>query len=124
VYVDDINIIVTFKELPRAINCLKKKFEVQKLGKRKFFLGLEIEHLNNEIFMHQKSYVAKVLKSFNMNKSHLLSTSMVVRSNHVEKDPFRPREEDEQILDPEVPYLSPIEALMYLTNCTRLDISF
>jgi hypothetical protein len=42
----------------------------------------------------------------------------------VEKDPFRPREEDEEILGPEVPYLSAIRALMYLTNYTRLDISF
>jgi hypothetical protein len=80
VYVDDINIIGTPEELPRAIDCLKKKFEVQDLGKRKFFWGLEIEHLKNEIFMLQKAYVAKVLKTFNMNKSQLLSTQMVVRS--------------------------------------------
>ena len=49
---------------------------------------------------------------------------MVVRSLDIEKDPFRPREKDEELLGPEVPYLSAIGALMYLANYTRLDISF
>ena len=49
---------------------------------------------------------------------------MVVRSLDVNKDLFRPKEDDEEILGPEVPYLSAISALMYLTNCTRPDIAF
>ena len=46
-----------------------------------------------------------------------------MRSLDVEKDPFRPREEEE-ILGPHVPYLSVIGALMYLANSTRSDIAF
>ncbi|KAJ9561392.1 hypothetical protein OSB04_006552 [Centaurea solstitialis] len=49
---------------------------------------------------------------------------MVVRSLDVEKDPFRPATDDEDILGPEVPYLSAIGALMFLAGHTRLDISF
>ncbi|XP_074377341.1 secreted RxLR effector protein 161-like [Apium graveolens] len=49
---------------------------------------------------------------------------MVVRSLEVENDPFRPRKEDEDPLGPEVPYLSAIDALMYLANNTRPDIAF
>jgi hypothetical protein len=49
---------------------------------------------------------------------------MIVRSLEADKDPFRPKEEDEQGLGPEVPYLSAIEALMYLANCTRPNIAF
>ena len=37
---------------------------------------------------------------------------------------FRSREEDEEILGSEVPYLSIIGVLMYLTNCTKFDILF
>ncbi|XP_070660595.1 secreted RxLR effector protein 161-like [Malus domestica] len=37
---------------------------------------------------------------------------------------FRPNEDEEEILEPEIPYLSAIGALLYLAQCTRLDISF
>ncbi|GKD53735.1 hypothetical protein Tco_1287122 [Tanacetum coccineum] len=49
---------------------------------------------------------------------------MVVRSLDVEKDPFRPSKDDEDILGPEVPYLSAIGSLMFLASHTRPDISF
>ncbi|XP_074362014.1 secreted RxLR effector protein 161-like [Apium graveolens] len=59
-----------------------------------------------------------------MDKAHPLTTPMVVRSLEVEKDPFRPRKQDEEALEPEVSYLSAIGALMYLANNTRPDIAF
>jgi hypothetical protein len=49
---------------------------------------------------------------------------MVVRSLDVEKDPFRPKEDGEDVLGPDFPYLSAIGALMYLANSTRPDIAF
>jgi hypothetical protein len=55
-----------------------------------------------------------------MEKAHHLSTPMVVRSLDVKNDHFRPREDGEEILGPEIPYLSAIGALMYLANCTRI----
>ena len=58
-----------------------------------------------------------------MDKSHPLSTPMVVQSREVDKDPFRPKEYIEDILGPEVPYLSVIRALLYLANCTRPGIA-
>ena len=59
-----------------------------------------------------------------MEKAHPLSTPMVVWSLNMKKDPFRPWEDDEEILGPEVPYLSAICVLMYLANCRRPDIAF
>ena len=88
------------------------------LEKTKFYLGLQIEHTKDGIFIHQTTYTEKILKIFYMDKSHPLSTPMIVRSLDVEKDQFRPKEENEDILGPEVPYHSVIGALMYLANNT------
>ena len=124
VYVDDLNIIGTNKEILEVIDLLKKEFEMKDLGKTKYCLGLQIEHMPNGILVHQSNYTERVLKRFNMNNANSLSTPMVVRSLNIDKDPYRPCEENEEVLGPEVPYLNAIGALMYLTNCTRPDISF
>ena len=59
-----------------------------------------------------------------MDKAHPLNIPMEVRSLDVKKDIFRPRDNNEELLGPEVPYLSAIGALMYLANNTRPDIAF
>ena len=59
-----------------------------------------------------------------MDKSYPAKAPMVVRSIDLEKDVFRPRDEREEILGSEFPYLSLIGALMYLANSTRPDIAF
>ena len=59
-----------------------------------------------------------------MDKSHSVNSLMVVRSLEVNKDPFRPKEENEELFGPDVPYLNAIGALMYLANCTRPNIAF
>lgn len=86
---------------------------MKNLGKTKLFLGLQIEHLSNGIFMHQSAYTETVLKCFYMDKSHPFNSIMVVRSLDKKKDVFWPRKENEEILGPKVPYLSDISALMY-----------
>ena len=94
-------------------------------GKTKFCLGLQIEHLPNEILIHQSTYTKKkVKKHFCMDKAHPLSTLMVVRSLDDKKDSFQPQEDNEKTLGPEVSYLSAIGALMYLANYIRPDIAF
>jgi hypothetical protein len=49
---------------------------------------------------------------------------MIVRALEKDKDPFRPKQEGEEVLGAEYPYLSAIDALMYLANNTRPDITF
>ncbi|XP_070663600.1 secreted RxLR effector protein 161-like [Malus domestica] len=49
---------------------------------------------------------------------------MVVRSLDIKKYPFRPKEGDEMVIGPEVPYLSAVGALLYLAQCTKPDIVF
>jgi hypothetical protein len=53
-----------------------------------------------------------------MNKTYHLSTPIVDWSLDVKKDHFRPQEKDEEILGPEVPYISAIDTLIYFANRT------
>ncbi|KAD5960846.1 hypothetical protein E3N88_12318 [Mikania micrantha] len=124
VYVDDINIIGSLEEIEKAAEMLKKEFEMKDLGSTKLCLGLQFEHLCNGTFVHQSNYIEKMLKRFNMDKAHPFNIPMIVRLLDENKDSYRPQEEGEEILGPEVPYLSAIGALMYLANNTRPDIAF
>ena len=124
VYVDDLNLIGIPEELIKTGNYLKKEFEMKDHGKTRYCLNMQIEYCLNCVLIHQSSYTEKVLKGFYMDKSHPLSSPMVVRSLEVTKDQFRPKEENEELLGPEVPYLTAIGALMYLANYTRPYIAF
>jgi hypothetical protein len=124
VYVDDLNIIGNEPDINEARYHLKTEFETKDLGQTKFCLGLQLEHFHSSIFIYQVAYVQKVLEKFNMDKSYPTKTPMVVRSIDIKKDPFRPPNEEEEILGPHVPYLSAVGALMYLGNSTRSDIAF
>jgi len=53
VYVDNLNIIGTPKEVDDARTHMKEEFEMKDLGKTKFCLGLQIEHFQDGIFVHQ-----------------------------------------------------------------------
>ncbi|KAL0371809.1 UNVERIFIED_CONTAM: Copia protein [Sesamum calycinum] len=110
VYVDDLNIIGSPEEIRQAVDYLKSEFEMKDLGTTKYCLGLQFEHTKGGIFIHQSNYIEKVLKRFHMNNAHPLSTPMVVRSLDVNKDLFHPPAHNDEILGPEVPYLSAIDA--------------
>jgi hypothetical protein len=124
IYVDDLNIIGSIKDIDEAHNHLKKEFEMKDLGKTKFCLGLEIEHFQMGILVYQSGFVKKVLHKFNMDKAYPLRTLMVVRALEKDTGPFRLRQEGEEVLRAEYSYLSVIGSLMYLANNTRSDIAF
>jgi hypothetical protein len=124
VYVDDMNIIGTLDEIRDTASYLKSEFEMKDLGKTRFCLGIELEHRACGILIHQSAYIQKMLRRFNMDKAHPASTPMIGRSLDIRKDPFRPKDDDEEVLGAEIPYLSAIGALLYLAQCTRPDIAF
>ena len=57
-----------------------------------------------------------------MDEAHRLNIPMQVRSLDVKKDVFWPRDDNEDLLGLEVPYISAICVLMYLANYTILYI--
>ena len=93
------------------------------LGKTKFYIGMQIEHFPNRVLVHRSTYIKKILKHFYMDKTHPLTSPIVVWSLDVKKEPFRPCKKCEELLGREVPYISAIGALIYLANCTFLNIN-
>ena len=47
-------------------------------------------------------YIKRILKCFYLDKAYPLTSLMVVRSLDVERAPFRPPEESEELLGPDV----------------------
>jgi len=59
-----------------------------------------------------------------MDKTHPLTSPMIVRSFDVKKDHLCPPKEGGEFLRPEVSYLSTFGILIYLANYIRSDIAF
>lgn len=72
----------------------------------------------------ETTYTMKVLKIFFMDQTHSLNSQMVVRLLDVNSDLFCPLEDDQKVFGLEAPYLTAIEALMYLARHIWPYISF
>jgi hypothetical protein len=57
VYVDDLNIIGIELDINDVRDHLNTEFEMSDLGKTKFYLCLQLEHLPTSILVHQSTYV-------------------------------------------------------------------
>jgi hypothetical protein len=73
------------------------------LDKSKFYLSLQIEHLQTGILVHQSAYIKKILEKFNMDKAYPQKTHMIIRALEKDKDPFRLKQEGEEILGAKYP---------------------
>jgi hypothetical protein len=80
VYVDDLNIIGYAEDIEEASAYLKTEFEMKDLGKTKFCLGLQIEHLLEGIFITSRPIVKRSLRDLNPSKwilTHLDQRAMM-----------------------------------------------
>jgi hypothetical protein len=121
IYVDDLNIIGT----PRAVAATKatmmEKFEMKDLGRLSHCLGLQVEHYECGVFVHQSAYVEKILLKYQMNTCNIMGTPMEVRGD---REQYAERDEGEAALDEHLPYFTVVGELMWLANRTRPDIAF
>jgi hypothetical protein len=120
----DLNIIGHTKDIDEARNHLKTEFEMKNLGRTKFCLGLQLEHVHTGILIHHSAFVQKILEKFNMDKAYSARTPMIIRALEKDTDPFMSKEEGEEVLGQEYTCLSVIGALIYLINNARPDIAF
>ncbi|GJU75560.1 putative ribonuclease H-like domain-containing protein [Tanacetum coccineum] len=116
VYVDDIIFGSTNKELCTGFEKLiKDRFQMSSMGELTFFLGLQVQHKEDGIFISQDKYVAEILKKFNYSDVKSASTPV---------DLEKPLVKDGDADDVDVHlYRSMIGSLMYLT-ASRPDIMF
>jgi hypothetical protein len=121
IYVDDLNIIGTKSAVDKAKSLLEKNFEMKDLGKISFCIGFQIEHFPKGTFIHQSTYLRKILDDFGMTNCNPVNTPMEVRGD---RELYGPRKEGESVLDDSTPYFSAIGALMWLATRTRPDIAF
>ena len=78
IYVDDLNLVGTVATCKHAMELFIARFEMKLLDKTSFCLGLQISHIpSDSIFLHQTTYIQKLLKRFGMDKSNPLSTPMI-----------------------------------------------
>lgn len=90
-------------------------FEMSDFGEISYFLGMEVEQKNGDIFICQRKYAKEMLKKFNMENCKSMSTPMCPKERLC-KDV-----EEEQV--DETLYQSLIGCLMHLTT-TRSDILY
>ena len=90
-YVDDLLVTGSSKKLiDKFKEEMKDAFEMTDLGRMIFFLGMQVQQKQNEIFVCQEKYAKEVLKKFNMEECKPTATPMnqndkFCRENEAEK---------------------------------------
>ncbi|KAL9439711.1 hypothetical protein AB3S75_025217 [Citrus x aurantiifolia] len=92
---------------------MKDAFEMTDLGRMSFFLGMQVQQNQNEIFVSQTKYAKEILKKFKMEDCKPTATPMNQKEKFSKEDGAE--RADEGL------YRSLIGCLMYLT-ATRPDI--
>jgi len=103
------------EEIFRIKKNLSVRFQMKELGQLKHFLGIEVDHTQEGIFLHQQKYSKDLLKKFGMLKCKPISAPMEPNTKicaHEGKD-----------LEDATMYRQLVGTLIYLT-LTRPDISF
>lgn len=116
-YVDDFIVASSCSEdLTSLVTALGKRFDIKRLGKLHFFLGIQFTRLHDQkiIQLSQVQYVKKILKRFAMSDCKQVATpqatSKIVDSSSLEHSKF--------------PYREAVGCLMYLMVVSRPDICY
>lgn len=113
VYVDDGLIFARGEEeIEDVLQKLQANFKMRELEVT-LYRGLEIVQQQDGIFIHQENYAKKVLESFNMSEANPAQNPMCQFDG-----------EENEPLQPNVPYRKTVGCLAYLADYTRPDMAF
>nr|GEV06639.1 retrovirus-related Pol polyprotein from transposon TNT 1-94 [Tanacetum cinerariifolium] len=88
IYVDDIIFASTdLKACDIFSNEMSLKFQMSMMGRRSFFLGLQVSQSLRSIFINQSKFALEILKKFGMDSCDSVDTSMVDRLK-LDEDPL------------------------------------
>nr|GEY04718.1 hypothetical protein [Tanacetum cinerariifolium] len=114
VYIDDIIFGSTKKDLCIEFEkMMHEKFQMSSMGELTFFRGFQVKQKQDEIFISQDKYVAKILRKYGFLEVKNASTSMETQKHQL-------KDKDCEEVDVHM-YRSMIGSLMYLTSL-RPDI--
>ncbi|GBO39994.1 Retrovirus-related Pol polyprotein from transposon RE1 [Araneus ventricosus] len=119
-YVDDI--IVFGKEIQNVdfvLNLLQDNFDLKVLGRAKKLLGIEFEEQGNDLFIHQKSYIERVCRTYEEYKFPVIS--LPISKVQVLSKLDSPKTSEELL---NFPYRNLIGSLEFIALRTRPDIMY
>ena len=125
VYVDDIPYVARTDEAEQLVwQILSAKFDMKDMGELEWYLGIKVEHADNEdgtarLSLSQELYAETVLERFGMDRCRSVSTPMSVAPTKADMPAEGSEEQAEMV---KIPYRNLIGCLMYLAVCTRPDI--
>jgi hypothetical protein len=115
-YVDDIIISSQSEERLRTVKiALQQKYRMKDLGDLNWFLGVTFEKTSTGAFLHQSSYVKKLLDKYQMQNCRGVSTPVEVGT--LADTEMKSENDDGKIKEA-------VGELMWLSNWTRPDIAF
>lgn len=91
-------------------------------GQAQEFLGikLEINKKRKEITIHQRTYIIRMVKKFQMSDCKPIKTPMESNKNWMTKTTASSEKEEEE----DFPYLEAVGSLLYLSQISRPDIAY
>ncbi|UYV62168.1 hypothetical protein LAZ67_1008103 [Cordylochernes scorpioides] len=123
IYVDDLAIFaVDQNTLDEIEDKIIQEFQIKSLGPITFFLGVEINYGKESLSLNQRHYIQTLLQRYNMFEVRKVCTPLDPAIILSKIDCPHTQAEIDQMSN--IPYKELIGALLYLSNCTRPDISF
>ncbi|GBN31024.1 Retrovirus-related Pol polyprotein from transposon TNT 1-94 [Araneus ventricosus] len=119
-YVDDI--VVFGKEIQNVdfvLNLLQDSFDLKVLGRTKKLLGIDFEEQGNDLFIHQKSYIEKICRTYEKYKFPV--SSLPISKGQVLSKLDSPKTSEELL---NFPYRNFIGSLAFIALRTRPDIMY
>ncbi len=123
VYVDDLLFTGPSCAVAWSIDQVSHRFDIKRLGEVGTFLGVEWKRGSHGRYeLTQEAFVQKILRKFNMHDSKGIDSPMDSSTRLSSQMNASARGESSSMKD--VPYMSLVGSLLYLTVATRPDVAF